>query len=53
MVQAYLEPSFEVAKCDFKLQFERHGYFVADGVDHKAGTLVLNLAVGLRDVWGK
>lgn len=36
-----------------EFQFERHGYFVADRVDHKAGKMVFNLAVGLRDGWGK
>jgi glutaminyl-tRNA synthetase len=35
-------------------QFERHGYFVADRVDHVQGSKpVFNLAVGLRDSWGK
>ncbi len=38
---------------DDKFQFERHGYFVADGVDHQAGKMVFNLTVGLRDGWGK
>jgi glutaminyl-tRNA synthetase len=36
-----------------KFQFERHGYFVADRVDRKADTPVFNLAVGLKDSWGK
>ena len=39
---------------DQKFQFERHGYFVADRVDHVQGIKpVFNLAVGLRDSWGK
>ena len=33
--------------------FERHGYFVADRIDHAAGKPVFNLAVGLKDSWGK
>jgi glutaminyl-tRNA synthetase len=41
------------AKADDKFQFERHGYFVADLVDHAAGRPVFNLAVGLKDSWGK
>jgi glutaminyl-tRNA synthetase len=41
------------AKADDKFQFERHGYFVADRVDHAAGKPVFNLAVGLKDSWGK
>ncbi len=38
---------------DQKFQFERHGYFVADRVDITAGEPVVNLAVGLKDIWGK
>jgi glutaminyl-tRNA synthetase len=53
VVQAIVEPSLASAKADDKFQFERHGYFVADGVDHAAGKPVFNLAVGLRDGWGK
>jgi glutaminyl-tRNA synthetase len=34
-------------------QFERHGYFVADLVDFRAGAPVFNRAVTLRDSWGK
>ena len=41
------------AKPDDKFQFERHGYFVADRVDHKAEKPAFNLAVGLKDSWGK
>jgi glutaminyl-tRNA synthetase len=37
-----------------QFQFERHGYFVADRVDHVQGSnAVFNLAVGLKDSWGK
>jgi len=36
-----------------KIQFECHGYFVADRVDHQPGKPVFNLAVGLQDSWGK
>ena len=54
VVQAIVEPSLAAAKADDKFQFERHGYFVADRVDHVHGTeLVFNLAVGLKDSWGK
>ena len=38
---------------DDKFQFERHGYFVVDWVDHAAGRAVFNLAVGLKDSWGR
>ena len=58
VISAYVEPSLAnggaiEAKADDKFQFERHGYFVADRVDHAAGKPVFNLAVGLKDSWGK
>ncbi len=53
VVTAIVEPSLAGAKADEKFQFERHGYFVADRVDHKAGKPVFNFAVGLKDSWGK
>jgi glutaminyl-tRNA synthetase len=58
VLTAYVEPSLASggaieAKADDKFQFERHGYFVADRVDHVAGKPVFNLAVGLKDSWGK
>ena len=53
VVTAIVEPSLANAKADDKFQFERHGYFVADRVDHAAGKPVFNLAVGLKDSWGK
>ncbi|MFC5519489.1 glutamine--tRNA ligase/YqeY domain fusion protein [Polaromonas jejuensis] len=53
VLQAVVEPSLAAAKADDKFQFERHGYFAADRVDHAAGRPVFNLAVGLKDSWGK
>ena len=53
VVTAIVEPSLANAKPDDKFQFERHGYFAADCVDHAEGKPVFNLAVGLRDSWGK
>jgi glutaminyl-tRNA synthetase len=53
VVTAFVEPSLASAKADDKFQFERHGYFVADRVDHTSAKPVFNLAVGLRDGWGK
>ena len=57
-ITAYVEPSLANdgainAKADDKFQFERHGYFVADRADHTAAKPVFNLAVGLKDSWGK
>ena len=54
VVQAIVEPSLALGLPDQKFQFERHGYFVADRLDHVAGSKpVFNLAVGLKDSWGK
>ncbi|KRC30623.1 glutamine--tRNA ligase/YqeY domain fusion protein [Acidovorax sp. Root217] len=52
-VTAIVEPSLANAMPDDKFQFERHGYFVADRLDHEPGKPVFNLAVGLKDSWGK
>jgi glutaminyl-tRNA synthetase len=51
VVRAYLEPSLDKAAAAACFQFERHGYFVVDLLDSKAGTPVLNRAVTLRDSW--
>ena len=54
VASAIVEPSLANALPDQKFQFERHGYFVADRVDHVQGSKpVFNLAVGLKDSWGK
>ena len=53
VVRAVVEPTLANARADDKFQFERHGYFVADRVDHAPGKPVFNLAVGLKDSWGK
>ncbi len=52
-ILAIVEPSLATSKAGDEFQFERHGYFVADRVDHAAGKPVFNLAVGLKDSWGK
>ncbi|MDI4632212.1 glutamine--tRNA ligase/YqeY domain fusion protein [Pelomonas sp. V22] len=53
VVTAYLEPSLAAVLADTKFQFERHGYFVADRVDHKADKPVFNKITGLRDNFSK
>ena len=54
VVTAFVEPSLANAAPGQKFQFERHGYFVANRVDHVTGFKpVFNLAVGLKDSWGK
>ena len=53
VVQAMVEPSLASCAADAKFQFERHGYFVADRVDHQPGKPVFNKSTGLKDSWGK
>jgi glutaminyl-tRNA synthetase len=53
VVQAMVEPSLATCAADAKFQFERHGYFVADRVDHQPGKPVFNKVTGLKDSWGK
>ncbi|MEP6970337.1 MAG: glutamine--tRNA ligase, partial [Betaproteobacteria bacterium] len=53
VVQAVVEPSLAQARADDKFQFERHGYFVADRVDHSDARPVFNLSVSLKDNWAK
>jgi glutaminyl-tRNA synthetase len=53
IVTAYLEPGARAALAEDRLQFERHGYFVADRVDSQPGKPVFNRIVALRDSWGK
>ena len=53
IVAGYIERSLANAKPDDKFQFERHGYFVADRIDHSAGKPVFTRIAGLKDSWGK
>jgi len=53
VVRGYIEPSLANAQPDDKFQFERHGYFVADRVDHAPGKPVINRIAGLKDNWSK
>jgi glutaminyl-tRNA synthetase len=54
VITAMVEPSLANALPGQNFQFERHGYFVADRLDHVTGSKpVFNLAVGLKDSWGK
>ena len=48
-VSAYLEPALASAAADERFQFERHGYFVADRVDHRGDRPVFNRIVTLKD----
>jgi glutaminyl-tRNA synthetase len=53
VITAYLEQGMRHALADEKFQFERHGYFVADRMDHSATKPVFNRVVTLKDSWGK
>ncbi|MDR2876266.1 MAG: glutamine--tRNA ligase/YqeY domain fusion protein [Methylobacillus sp.] len=52
-ITAQLEPALKDAQPEECFQFERHGYFVADGKDSAAGKPVFNRTVTLRDAWQK
>ncbi|MFZ2990659.1 glutamine--tRNA ligase/YqeY domain fusion protein [Ideonella sp.] len=53
IVQGYLEPSLAAVPADVRFQFERHGYFVTDRLDHQAGQPVINRISGLKDTWAR
>jgi glutaminyl-tRNA synthetase len=50
---AKVEPSVAADPPGSRYQFERTGYFVSDAVDSRAGALVFNRTVALRDSWAK
>jgi len=49
VVQGFVEPSLATLAADERVQFERHGYFVSDRVDHAAGRPVFNRITSLKD----
>jgi glutaminyl-tRNA synthetase len=53
VVTGYVEPSLAALAQDVRVQFERHGYFVTDRVDHSADKPVFNRITGLKDTWAK
>ncbi|MEO5698124.1 MAG: glutamine--tRNA ligase, partial [Burkholderiaceae bacterium] len=53
VVSGFVEPSLARARPDDKFQFERHGYFVADRIDHAGTAPVFNRIAGLKDSWAK
>jgi glutaminyl-tRNA synthetase len=53
LIEAFVEPSLANSQADGKYQFERHGYFVADRMDHSASKPVFNRSTGLKDNWSK
>jgi glutaminyl-tRNA synthetase len=53
VVQGFVEPSLANASADQRFQFERHGYFVTDRLDHASARPVFNRIATLRDTWAK
>ncbi|MGZ8258963.1 MAG: glutamine--tRNA ligase/YqeY domain fusion protein [Caldimonas sp.] len=53
VVAGYVETSLRAAGPGDRFQFERHGYFVADLVDHGADRPVFNRTATLRDTWSR
>ena len=53
VTQGFVEPSVGRLPAETRVQFERHGYFVADRVGHQLGKPVFNRVTTLKDSWGK
>ena len=53
VVQGWLEPGLAQLAAGARVQFERHGYFMADGRDHANGRAVFGRIAGLKDSWSK
>ena len=53
VAQGFVEPALAGLAADLHFQFERHGYFVTDRVDHRAHAPVFNRITGLKDGWAK
>jgi glutaminyl-tRNA synthetase len=49
VLQGFVEPGLADCAAETRLQFERHGYFVADRIDHRADRPVFNRITGLKD----
>ena len=53
LAQGFVEPSLATLAPETRVQFERHGYFVADRIDHCDARPVFNRITGLKDSWAK
>ncbi|MDT8394436.1 MAG: glutamine--tRNA ligase/YqeY domain fusion protein [Bacteroidales bacterium] len=51
--RGFVEPGLTGAEAGSKYQFERRGYFCVDLKDSRAGGLVFNRTVPLRDSWAR
>ena len=50
VVTAYVEPSLSSVNSGQRFQFERHGYFMTDLIDHSNGKTVFNRMTGMKIV---
>jgi glutaminyl-tRNA synthetase len=53
VIAAYIEPTITMLKAEDRVQFERHGYFVADRLDYTADKPIFNRITTLKDTWIK
>ena len=53
VTHGFTEPSQRGAAAGSHVQFERHGYFVADVVDHRPEHPVFNRITRLKDTWAR
>ena len=53
VTRGFVEPSVGRLPPETRVQFERHGYFVTDRVDHRVDAPVFNRVTTLKDSWGK
>jgi glutaminyl-tRNA synthetase len=53
VLQGFVEPSLRSAAADGRWQFERHGYFSADRIDHGPSRPVFNRITALRDSFAR
>ena len=53
VVAGFVESAIGAARAGDRFQFERHGYFVADLVDHDRAKPVFNRITTLRDTWSR
>ena len=53
IADAIVEPSLAAARPEDRFQLERHGYFVADRIEHRDGRLVFNRTATLKDSFAR
>jgi glutaminyl-tRNA synthetase len=53
IAQGYVEPALAGVAPETRFQFERHGYFVTDRIDHTPDRPVFNRIAALKDTWAK